>query len=74
MSPVAMLAYACVVHGLLDAFGAFGGHGEGLHSVGCGYETAVAVGLFYEMFARVDDALAVAVQLLKPLHWWEVER
>ena len=48
------------------------GYGERLRPVGCGDDTAVAVGLLHETVHPLDSHVMVSVQLLIPLHRTEI--
>ena len=72
VAPLAVVGDAYVAHGTLGAVVAFDGHGERLHAVSRGYQAAVAVGLLCEVVATLHYRMSVAVELLHPLHGWEV--
>lgn len=75
--PVAVIADANILHGRVrgrTSSGAFHRDAERKRPVGRGDDAAVAVGLLNEMFASVDEAGAVSVELLIPLQRSEVGR
>lgn len=66
MAPVAMIADADILDKRRCA--TFNGHGKGLHTIGGGYQAAVAIGLLQETLPLFNQHSVSPMQLLIPLH------
>ena len=66
VAPVAVVADECILHAMTILERDW--HGEGLHPLGGGNETAVAEGLFGKGLVLFYQHLIIAIKLLIPLH------